>query len=271
MINWFPGHMKKTYDIIETYKDKLDFIIEVIDARAINYSSNKELIQNFQSKKIITIVLKTDLSDQIIKNNNYIYTNKKDDKTKEKLVNKLTKIFKIDEKLSFYNPIRTGMVIGLPNIGKSTLINKLVNKKNAIVMNKPGTTKKITIQKITNSLYLYDAPGIMYKKIIDLSSGYVLCLIGTINKSVIPLHDLMKFALNFLKTYYKQLYIKLVDNESFSYDEAINYLAKKWNLKLNEHEPNLNLVLDKLYHMFTSGEIGKISYDNKDLNCLLYN
>ena len=264
--------MKKTYDIMNTYKDKINFVIQVVDARAISYSSNKELLNEFNNSLVLTVALKSDLADLKNENcikNNLLILNKNNHQIDKLLISQINKLVKNNTECSYYKPIYTALVIGLPNIGKSTLINKLIKKKNAIVMDKPGTTKKITIQKINNNLYLYDAPGIMYKKIDDLIAGYVLCLIGTINKKVVPLYEVIKFAINFLKKYYTNLFYKLSDHQDLMFDDFINYLIIKWNFKTNKEMNSVDLVLNKLYVLFTTGEIGKISYDNKDLSSLL--
>ncbi|MBQ5543588.1 MAG: 50S ribosome-binding GTPase, partial [Mycoplasmataceae bacterium] len=242
--------MKKTYDIMNTYKDKINFVIQVVDARAISYSSNKELLNEFNNSLVLTVALKSDLADlkqgNVLKNNSLIL-NKNNHQMDKLLINQINNLVKSNSDISYYKPIYTALVLGLPNVGKSTLINKLIKKKNAIVMDKPGTTKKITIQKINNNLYLYDAPGIMYKKIEDITAGYVLCLIGTINKKVVPLYEVIKFAINFLKKYYINLFYKLSDHQDLMFDDFLNYLIIKWNFKTNKDANSIDLVLNKLY------------------------
>lgn len=272
MINWFPGHMKKTYDSLIKNIKKFDFVIQILDSRAIEFTSNKELLQIFENKIILNISLKSDISDVNSQNyKNVLFLSKNSNNFKHKVTQKLNDLFKLEKKddlPSYFSPINTGIVVGLPNIGKSTFINKLANQKKATVMNLPGTTKTVTIQKITDNLFIYDSPGIMYKKIDTLVSGYVLCLIGVISKKVVPLFDVLNFGLKFLKKYYLEIYLKIFGKKYINYEDEIYYLATKWSFIIN-NEINYELVLNKLYDLFTSGNIGKISYDNKELSTLL--
>lgn len=270
MINWFPGHMKKTYDEIEKNKKKISFIIQIIDSRAITFSSNSELIEFFKDFAILNVALKSDIADlNNNKSKDNIFLSKNMNSIKKIIINELNKILKKNYEFSFFSPTQIGMVVGLPNIGKSTFINKIATTKKAIVMNMPGTTKNIVLQKISDKLFLYDSPGVMYKKIDNLITGYVLSLIGTISKKVLPLNDVLKFGILFLKKYYKKLYLNLFDDfNKKNFDEEINYLSKKWNF-LSAENNGYDIVLNKLYDMFINGTIGKISYDYKDLTILI--
>lgn len=263
--------MKKTYDEFKKKNQQIDFLIQVVDARAITYSANKELCDFFVNKQILTVAYKSDLAQvpsSFFHDPKLIISNQEDKQIKSQIINHLKKILKMDEMQ--FHPILLGLVVGLPNSGKSTLINKILNKKQVVVQNKPGTTKNLSLQKISSDLYLYDSPGIMYKKIDDLVTGYVLCLIGTINKNIVPLYEVLNFGIKFLKKYYPAHYNKLVNNtKSFTFDELLTYLASLWNFDKNDANLARSLVLDRLYQWFTDGKIGKISYDDKDLISLL--
>ena len=263
--------MKKTYDEFKTKNQHIDFLIQVVDARAINYSANKELCDFFVNKPVLTVAYKSDLAQvpsSFLHDPKLIVSNQEDKQIKSQVINRLKKLLKLDEMQ--FHPILLGLVVGLPNSGKSTLINKILNKKQVVVQNKPGTTKNLSLQKISSDLYLYDSPGIMYKKIDDLVTGYVLCLIGTINKNIVPLYEVLNFGIKFLKKYYPAHYNKLVNNtKSFTFDELLTHLSSLWNFDKNDANLARSLVLDRLYQWFTDGKIGKISYDDKDLISLL--
>ena len=263
--------MKKTYDEFKEKNQQIDFLIQVVDARAITYSANKELCDFFVNKPVLSVAYKSDLTQvpsSFLHNPNLIVSNQEDKQIKSQIINRLKKLLKMDE--TKFHPILLGLVVGLPNSGKSTLINKILNKKQVVVQNKPGTTKNLSLQKISNDLYLYDSPGIMYKKIDDLVTGYVLCLIGTINKNIVPMYEVLDFGIKFLKKYYPAHYNKLVNTtKSFTFDELLTYLASLWNFDKNDPTLARSLVLDRLYQWFTNGKIGKISYDDKDLTSLI--
>jgi ribosome biogenesis GTPase A len=174
----------------------LDLIIEVVDARAIHISSNPELTLNFK-KEILTIALKSDLADlqNVRIPENTIVGSIKDRQFKNKIINAIDNIFvhKITKLKSkgLLVPQFYIMVVGLPNVGKSSLINFLASSNKLIVENRPGVTKTKQLVKINQNYFLYDSPGVLVKKIDNEVDGYKLALIGTIKKDVLPLDEVV--------------------------------------------------------------------------------
>jgi ribosome biogenesis GTPase A len=195
-INWFPGHMAKSLRDIQSIKN-LDIVIEVVDARCINLSSNLELSKTFHKPKL-TIALKSDLADIVVVNSrdDLLIGSIKNRHFKQKIIGKLDAIFsKKKQELKqrgLINPQFYGIVVGLPNVGKSSLINFLATKTKLIVANKPGVTRTKQLIKINNSYFLYDTPGILFKKITNDIDGYKLALVGVIRREVLPLTEIVE-------------------------------------------------------------------------------
>lgn len=267
LINWFPGHMAKANKkIIESLK-KVDLVLEVVDARAINTTSNPEFAK--LNKPILKVALKTDIAD--IKNikwqPNLIIGSTKSknfrsillkeiDKTLAPLVAK--KKAKGIAKPTFYL-----MVVGLPNVGKSSLINFLANRNLAPTGNKPAVTKKQTILKISDSLYLQDNPGIFFKKIDEAKDGYVLALVNTIKKEVLPLDEILEYCYNYMtNNYYKQLAAYYHLEYALPYNSFIKWYAAKRHFVMSNAQPDIARAQDALFDDFVNGKICKINYEN---------
>jgi ribosome biogenesis GTPase A len=172
----------------------VDLVIELVDARAIKSSSNNELVKQIQKPRI-TIAVKGDLAD-VKQGNDILICSLKDSGTKKKLIEKLYSNFK--DKITKYKakgllvPQFYILIVGMPNIGKSSLINYLSKGSKLIVENRPGVTKRKQLIKINENFLLYDTPGVMVKKIDDDEDGYRLGLINAISKKVIPMEDTME-------------------------------------------------------------------------------
>lgn len=265
-INWFPGHMKKATDEITSIARSVDLIIEVIDARAINSSSNQEIISIFHKKPILKIALKSDYSSVNYDQNNIVFANIKNKKYKHIIIEKIYEIFanriKKDQAKGLVNPKYTILVVGLPNIGKSSLINFLKEKNVLKVQNYPGVTKKQQLVSINKNFDIIDTPGILLKKIDDINIGYKLVLIHCIKKEVVVLDHVLRFGFtHFYNHHYHELLKYYNLSSTTDYDDFVQQvcLSKKWITKDNTLD--LNRFEIQIFNDFSLGKICKTNFD----------
>lgn len=218
-IQWFPGHMAKARRQVQEKLKLVDFVIELVDARAPLSSENPMLHQVIQQKPKMRVLMKRDLADptitkQWIKYNesNEIPTiavdvqNKQDIQQVIEMAKKMTEEKMARLKHKGVRP-RAGraMIIGIPNVGKSTLINRLVNRKIAKTGDRPGITTSQQWIKINKDFELLDTPGILWPKFEDQVVGYRLAAIGTIKDQLLSLDNVAMFALEYLQANYFSL------------------------------------------------------------------
>ena len=220
-IHWYPGHMKKAQIEVQERLKLVDVIVELLDAR-IPVSSRNEVLYRITKDKLRLVVLtKTDLADKketekwinSFKNQGFsaIFAdlNKPADvKNIVKEVEKLgeNKNQKFIAKGMKPQPVRA-MIIGIPNVGKSTLINKISGRHAASVQNKPGHTKAQQWIKVSNKFELLDTPGILPPSYDDPKKAANLALVGSVNAEILPNEDLAKQAFDFVKDNYPE-YLK---------------------------------------------------------------
>ena len=266
-INWFPGHMKKATDEILKNLKNVDFFIQLVDARCPLTSSNIELLKEVSSKPVINLANKADLSDwKKIFDNNFLLISTKKRNDKNKIIQHLYQLFdqkiKIYQKKGLINPKFVGMIIGLPNIGKSSLINFLAPKKVLKVENRPGVTKTQCIRQINQHFYLIDTPGIFLKNIQNERDSFVLTLINCVKKEVLELESIVHFAYDFyLKNYRNELFIKYKMNKVLNFDDFIHHICELYNYKLTNNEFDHVRAYENLFNDFSNGLICKVNYD----------
>lgn len=267
LINWFPGHMAKANKKILESLSNVDLVLEVVDARAVNATSNPDFAKI--NKPVLKVALKSDIAD--IKNikwqPNLVIGNTKTKSFKTVLLNEIKKMLAPLEakkkakgiaKPTFYL-----MVVGLPNVGKSSLINFLAGKKLAITGNRPAVTKKQSILKISDNLYLQDNPGIFFKKVEDVKDGYVLALLDTIKKEVLPLDEILEYCYNYMTNhYYKALASCYHLEYALPYNAFVKWYATKRHFIMNNNQPDIARAQDALFTDFVNGKICKINYEN---------
>lgn len=266
-INWFPGHMQKATRLMKEQMKIIDIIIQIVDSRSIINSSNDDLINEIApNKTVIKIALKEDLSDVFINDKNIIHGSIKNESFRKTVLQKINIIAKpkIDAmmKKGIVNPKIYLMVLGLPNVGKSSFINFIAKKSQLITGDKPGVTKKNTWLKINDQIQMLDTPGILFKKIKNLETGFILTLIKCVKWDITPKYEVIKFAYsfytkNYLKEFKKYFDTEIVDDfENFLNDYCLN---KK--MLLNKNEFDIEKSLEKLYKEFCSGKICKVNYE----------
>ncbi|HEN9496686.1 TPA: ribosome biogenesis GTPase YlqF [Streptococcus agalactiae] len=216
IIQWFPGHMSKARRQVQENIKHVDFVTILVDARLPLSSQNPMLTKIVGDKPKLMILNKADLADPIRTKEWRDFYESQGLKTlainskEQSTVKKVTDIAKIlmSDKIAKLRgrgiqkeTLRT-MIIGIPNAGKSTLMNRLAGKKIAVVGNKPGVTKGQQWLKSNKELEILDTPGILWPKFEDELVGLKLALTGAIKDQLLPMDEVTIFGLNYFKTYY---------------------------------------------------------------------
>ncbi len=275
-INWYPGHMAKAKRELISEIKLVDLVIELLDAR-IPYSSANPMVSEIIGNKPRLILLnKASLADPLVtkewidyyKKNNIIALDI--DSINKYNFNKIDKFSKLALKDEFEKRKKRGLndtyikalIIGIPNVGKSTLINSLSNKKKANVGNKPGVTKQISWIKATDTLYLLDTPGILWPKF-EPDIGYNLAICGAIKDDILNIEDVVLKALDFIKINYKDELIKRYNLDYIKDNniDIINDIAIKKGMLIKGGNIDYNRAINLVLNDIRSLKIGRISYE----------
>ena len=277
-INWYPGHMAKTKRQIKERIDLVDVVVHVVDARIpkssfindINeFTKNKEKIlvfskydlcdkeetlkwKNFYEKKGYTVVL-SELNDKNVKNKivdavNSLMSNVNLKRKEKGLLPKKAKV----------------MVVGVSNVGKSTLINNLVNKKVQTVGNMPGVTKNINMVKINDKIDLIDTPGVLWPKFDSELTAFNLASMTIIKEEVLPLDEVCIYILNTLNLYYKDILKNVFGIDYFNEDEIYELyesIGKYKNYPKVGGEPDFDRINLFIINSIKNGTLKGITFD----------
>lgn len=272
-INWYPGHMKKTRELIAENLKMVDLVIEVIDARIPISSRNPIIDELVKGKKRIIVLNKSDLSDR-----------KENDRWAEHFtadgnlvvtmncmtgsgVNQLYKV--LDKEQAARNaermrnkPLRM-MIVGVPNVGKSSLINRMTGKKSAQTGDRPGVTKGKQWLALKNGMQLLDTPGILWPKFEDPKAGLDLAFCGSIKDEILDVADLALELIAVLQEIYPQMICQRYKLEEVCEMplDTMEEIARKRGFilpgKKIDYERCARTVLDE----FRSGKIGNITLE----------
>ena len=279
-INWYPGHMAKTKRLIKENLGLIDIIYEVIDSR-IPYSSRiVDMDELTKGKPRILIFTKYDLCDKEVTDKFISYYKSlgfcilKYDLTSNINVNELyevsnnilkDKIESLKNKGLKKDTIRA-LVVGIPNAGKSTLINKIVGKKIAVTGNKPGVTKNLNWVRAYKNIELLDTPGILWPKLEQDTVAFNLASTTAIKEEILDKESIAIYILEFLSKYYKKILLDnyYVDDVS-DIEEAFEIIGKKKGFLSRGGIVDYDRVVDVIINDIKSGKIKGITFDRSEV------
>ena len=275
-IHWFPGHMNKALNEVENKVKLVDVVIELFDARAPISSINENLGKITANKKKLVVLTKIDLADAeqtkkwmdvLSKQFDVIISLDLKSSNAETVLSKAVinlgkdKWAKEMAKGMKPQPIRT-MIIGIPNVGKSSLINRLAKRKAAGVQNKPGYTRGEQWIKVNKDFLLLDTPGILPMSYTDTKKAANLALIGAIREDILPNEQLGELLISFLKSHYPNAL-----NERFGISEitdritVLNQISERRKVVTSTGENDLIRSEALLLKEFKDGLLGKITLE----------
>ncbi|AMY04956.1 ribosome biogenesis GTPase YlqF [Staphylococcus condimenti] len=278
VIQWYPGHMAKAKREVSEQLKKVDVVFELVDAR-IPYSSRNPMIDEvIQNKPRVVILNKKDMANlsEISKWEDYFRSkgyypvavdakHGKGLKQVEQAAIEATKEkFERDKAKGLKLRAIRAMIVGIPNVGKSTLINKLANKAIAKTGNTPGVTKQQQWIKVGKSLQLLDTPGILWPKFEDQTVGKKLSLTGAIKDSIVHLDDVAIYGLDFFKEHdvealQKNFNVDVdADAENMEWFDAI---GRRRGALQRGNEVDYEAVIELIINDIRNGKLGTHSFD----------
>ena len=276
-INWYPGHMAKTKRLIKENIDQIDVVLEVLDAR-IPYSTKiRDFDDYVASKPRILVFTKMDLCDKIETKKwiNYyeslgnivIPLDLTHEPNLQPLFTKIKELMKEknEKRLAKGMNIRKTrvLIVGVPNAGKSTLINRLVGKKVAGVGNKPGVTKELSWIRINEDLELLDSPGILWPKIAEGNIALNLATFTAIREEILPIYDVIEYFLTTLEQLYpEKLHARYgVSNVDEDIIITLEAIGKRRGCLIKGGEIDYDKVVQIIMSDIKDGAIAGITFD----------
>ena len=275
-INWYPGHMAKTKREIKEKIDLIDIVFEVVDARIPYSSKNKEIEEMTKGKPRVIVMTKIDLCDSGKTNKWIKYYEDKDYIVIpiDLINNPNTKIIfdKIKPLVDEINSKRKSkglkerkariLIMGVPNVGKSTLINRLVGRKATNVGNRPGVTKNLEWIRINEKVELLDTPGILWPKLDEEEVAYNLASMTAIKEEVLDSEDIAIYIIKKLLSDYPD---NIINRYSLTKTEDIVDILDEIGKKIGafrNSETDYDRVYKRVIKDLQDGYLGKITFDN---------
>jgi ribosome biogenesis GTPase A len=268
MIQWYPGHMAKTRRQFEKMRKEIDVILWIVDARAPFSSMDPTFLSLIQEKPFLMVLNKIDrVSPTHLKKaidrfhqeeKPAIGINAKNGKNVAAMI---TKAESLRSKRRLLKELRLA-VIGTPNVGKSTLINTLAQRKAQAVANTPGITRNLVWIKASNTLTLLDAPGLMWPKIEDPTVAFRLAAIGSIKDTLLPVDKVTQYIVSILAKQNQTMLFKWVDASiDVPFETLVEKIAQKHGY-LTSSGVDTQKVYEWILKAFREGTLGPVYLDD---------
>jgi ribosome biogenesis GTPase A len=280
-IQWFPGHMAKARREVTEQLKLVDIVFELVDARLPLSSRNPMIDELIQHKPRLLILNKADLADssettkwiQYFKNEGTpaVAINSFQGQGLQAVTKAAKEILEPRTERMIKRGIRPGairaMIVGIPNVGKSTLINRLAKKNVAKTGNKPGVTKAQQWIKYGKELELLDTPGILWPKFEDKEAGYKLAITGAIKDTLLNMEDLALYGLRFLEQKYpnrlmERYGISTVGAEQDEIIKLFDHIGARRNVYTTGGEVDYDKVSEIVVQDIRNEHLGKLTFDS---------
>ena len=274
-INWFPGHMHKARKEIKKVMPQMDLIIEVVDAR-IPFSSENPLVPSLRGDTpLIKVLNKRDLADPVITEQWLAWLEQERGVRAVTLTHNQRQealgILKLAEEMTPGHDRQKSalrvMILGIPNVGKSTLINPLAGRPAAKTGNEPAVTRAQQAIKLPDNVLLYDTPGFLWPKLSPVQCGYRLAITGAIRSAVLDFEDVALFEADYLIAHYPELVVNRYGLDETPVDglALMDAIAVKRRFLGRGGVPDLHKVSEVLLNELRAGTLGRISLETPDM------
>jgi len=280
-IQWFPGHMARARRVLAENLSLVDIVVEIVDARIPFSSRNPEIDNIIGAKPRIIISNKMDLADPDMNNYwkeyykklgiNVIFTDCQSGAGVKSVTNAINEAmaekFERQVERGRRMPTVKAMIVGIPNVGKSSFINRVAGKAAAVTGDKPGVTRNKQWLRMNENIFLLDTPGLLWPKIEDQRCAYRLACTGAIKDDILDQSDIAIFLLEFLKIYYRKAL-----NERFKIDvtdemtglEILTACGAKRGCLVKGGEVDYTRASNIILDDYRAGKMGRITLDRED-------
>jgi ribosome biogenesis GTPase A len=279
-IQWFPGHMTKAKRTISEHLKLVDMVIELRDGRIPMSSANPLLQELIASKPRLIVFTKRDMADESVTKQwisyfekdgqTVIFIDSQKDNVKKILLENCLKVMdaKIqrDLKRGIHPRAIRAMIVGIPNVGKSTLINRLAKRKVVDVANRPGVTQSIKWLTVDKRLDVMDTPGILWPRFDDPKIGNRLALTSAIKEQILPIEQVVAFGLQYLLQYYPSLLNQRygISASEFEFEAFIEMIGRKFGFIMAENEVDKRRTMAAFMADLRQDTLKSISWERPD-------
>jgi ribosome biogenesis GTPase A len=279
-IQWFPGHMTKAKRTISEHLKLVDMVIELRDGRIPMSSANPLLQELIVNKPRLIVFTKRDMADESVTKQwiayfekdgqTVIFIDSQKDNVKKILLENCLKVMdaKIqrDLKRGIHPRAIRAMIVGIPNVGKSTLINRLAKRKVVDVANRPGVTQSIKWLTVDKRLDVMDTPGILWPRFDDPKIGNRLALTSAIKEQILPIEQVVAFGLQYLLQYYPSLLSQRygITASEFEFEAFIEMIGRKFGFIMAENEVDKRRTMAAFMADLRQDTLKSISWERPD-------